>query len=217
MSTSTRPRAAFGVQRRNIPGVLIRAMAMYNGISSNVATFASPTIGMVAFLALVTALSAQQQATKETQGKAISTSRNTKRDAVWTAMEILQKYVQGLADALAAEAAAQLIASAGLLVAGTATRTKAVLTAVLTAASGTVHLEANRTVLVGKANRGKVVFFAWEMSSDGGKTWTALPTTGYASTNVPGLALMSTYAFRVSVTVGNTPGAWSQDVSILVH
>ena len=89
MSTTTKPRGVFGVSKRNVPGVIFRAMAMYDGFTANAATFTSPTIGMVAFLALVTSLSGSQQQAKETKGKATSTVRNTKRDALWTAMEIL--------------------------------------------------------------------------------------------------------------------------------
>jgi hypothetical protein len=82
---------------------------------------------------------------------------------------------------------------------------------------GVPRLAANRTVLGGAASAHKRVTFNWEMSADGGKTWQALPSGAYASTSASGLTLMTTYAFRVSVTVGNTPGAWSQAVSILVH
>src|SRR5580700_8627347 len=100
MNNTTKPRGIFGVTKKNVPGVLIRAMAMYNGFSANAATFSAPTITMVAFLALITALSEAQQSTKETKGKALSTSRNSKRDVLWTAMQSLQSYAQGLSDAL---------------------------------------------------------------------------------------------------------------------
>jgi hypothetical protein len=217
MNTTTKPRGIFGVTKKNVPGVLIRAMAMYNGFSANAATFSAPTITMVAFLALITALSGAQQSTKETKGKALSTSRNSKRDVLWTAMQSLQMYAQGLSDALSGSAAEALITSAGLLVAGIPAHAKAVLTAVLTVTTGTVYLEANRKELVGTAHTSKRLFFNWEMSANGGQTWTTLPSTAYASTEVAGLTALTTYSFRVSVTIAKVTQPWSQAVSVLVH
>ncbi len=218
MSNVNKPRAVFGVEKRDIPGVLIRAMAMYNGFVANALVFSSPTISMVVFLALVQGLSTAQQATKESKSKAITTTRNTKRDAVWTAMQSLQAYVQGLCDVLSVQAASQLIALAGLEVAGMPAHAKPALSASLTVTAGTVHLAANRTALLaGMAHPNTKLFFNWEMSANGGQTWTALPSTAYASTDVTGLTALTTYSFRVSVTLGKVTQPWSQAVSILVH
>jgi hypothetical protein len=215
MSTAAQPRASFATTKKNIPGVLFRAQTMYAAILENIALFASPTVTMVAFLALITALSVAQQVATGTKAKGTATLRNTKRDAVWTAMESLRTYIEGLADVLTAESAASLIQAAGLVVAATGRHQKALLTATLTATAGTVHLVAFRNMLVGGITH-KVVTFHWQISTDG-KTWTDLPGTGYTTTDATGLTLMTTYAFRVSVTVGKTAGAWSQPVSLLVH
>jgi hypothetical protein len=216
MIIEARPRASFGTTKKNVPGVLFRSQTMYNFILQNVALFASPTITMVMFLALISALSAAQLVATGTKAKGAATLRNTKRDAVWTAMENLRTYVQGMADGLTADAAASLIEAAGLVVVTISKHQKALLTATLTATPGTVHLVANRSMLVGPGGTSKKVAFHWQMSSDG-KTWTDLPGTGYTSTDVTGLTLLSTYAFRVSITVGKVAGAWSQPVSLLVH
>jgi hypothetical protein len=216
MNTEARPRASFGTTKKHVPGVLFRAQTMYGFILENVAMFASPTITMVMFLALISALSAAQQVVAGTRAKGAATLRNTKRDAVWTAMESLRTYVQGMADILTADNAAALIQAAGLVVVATSTHQKALLAATLTATAGTVHLVANRSMLVGPGGTSKKVAFHWQMSIDG-KTWTDLLGTGYTSTDVTGLTLMTTYAFRVSVIVGKTVGAWSQPVSLLVH
>ena len=217
MSTAIRPHATFGTERRNTPGVLFRSQAMFNAISANIAMFPSLPITMAAFMALVTMLAVSQQAATGTKAKGTASTRNANRTAVWNAMLSVQSYVQSLCDTMSAEAATKLIEAAGMVVAKTATRQKGVLAATLTTTPGLVHLAANHTLLVGKANAHKKVTFGWEMSVDGGKSWTALPTTAYASTTVSGLTLLSTYAFRVMVTLGTTPGTWSQAVSILVH
>jgi hypothetical protein len=44
-----------------------------------------------------------------------------------------------------------------------------------------------------------------------------VPTTPLADTLVPNLTPMTSYLFRVSVTVSRTTGDWSQPVGLLVH
>ncbi len=217
MSTAARPRAAFGTGRKNTLGVLFRSQTMLNAITASIGMFPSLPITLIAFAALITALSVSQQAATGTKAKGTASTRNTDRTAVWNAMLSLQCYVQTLCDTMSAEAATKLIEAAGMIVAKATTHQKDALAATLTTTPGLVHLAANHTLLVGKANVKKRATFWWEMSVNGGSTWTALPATAYASTLVSGLTMLSTYAFRVSVTVGNTPGTWSQAVSVLVH
>jgi hypothetical protein len=131
-------------------------------------------------------------------------------------MEVLRSYVQQLADGKTADNAVSLIEAAGLLVVATGKRSKAILTATLTPAGGLVHLEANASLLKGTASASRKAQFNWECSGDGGKTWNGVASTPYARTDVTGLTPMSTYSFRVSVTVGKVTGAWSQAVTILV-
>jgi len=216
MSEASHPRAVFGTNKRNIPGVLFRSQAMRDAMVANTATFTSPTVTMVVFLGLITALAVAQQSAKATRAKGTAALRNTKRDAVWTAMESLQKYVQGLADVLSADGATSLIEAAGLVVAATPKREKALLAATLTTTPGLVHLTAHASLLAGKDN-GKKATFHWQWSGDNGKMWNSVGSTPHANTDVGGLALMGTYSFRVSATIGKVVGAWSQAVSVLVH
>ena len=171
---------------------------------------------MAAFLVLLTSLATSQGIVKGTKATGSAQVRNSKRNAVWTAMVSLQSYVQGLCDSLSIADAQTLIKAAGMVVARDTAHDKETLAATLTSVPGDVHLAASHTALVGKTHVHKKAMFCWEMSVDG-RTWTALPTTPLASTLVTGLTLLSTYWFRVSVTMGSTPGTWSQAVSILVH
>jgi hypothetical protein len=91
-----------------------------------------------------------------------------------------------------------------------------VLEAKLGTASGSVVLRANETLLVGRGVR-KRAAFNWQLSADGGKTWTNAPSTPLASTAIDGLTPLTTYAFRVCVTVSKATGEWSQAVTLLVH
>jgi hypothetical protein len=218
MNSSNEPRAVFGTTKKNISGVLNRAQAMHDSIVANAASFGSPPITMVAFLALIATLAAAQAAVTATKAKGAAEARDAKRNVLWTAMLSLQAYVQALSNVLSHADAAALIKAAGMVVAkSAANRNKPVLTATLTSVPGNVHLQASRTALVGKADAAKRVTFAWQWSADGGKSWTSAPSTPYAETDIPGLTLMTTYSFRVSVTVAKTTGAWSQPIGILVH
>jgi len=213
-STSTRPKASLGTTKVNNPGVLARAKIMYAAFIAAVASFPSPTITMVAFLALIQAFDAAQDA-KSSGTRGLARIRNTKRDLVWSAMETLRAYVQMLADTMQPQQAAVLIESAGLLVAGTGAHPKPILQAKLTTMSGVVHLIANYKILVGK--KSKNVTFRWAWSSDNGKTWNEVPSTPLADTLIPNLTPMTQYQFRVCVTVSRTTGAWTDPVGLAVH
>ena len=217
MSEHTTPQATLGTTKKYIPGVQFRAKSMYDGIMANIAMFPGLPITMVAFLAAITALATAQQNATGTRAKGTGSLRNTKRDAVWTGMELLRAYTQGLADTLSAEAAASLIQSAGMLVGAVQTHQKPALTAKLTTVPGVARLDANRSLLAGPANTRKRAMLSWQMSADGGKTWIDLKATPYATTEVIGLTLLSTYSFRVNVTVAKVTGAWSQAVTLLIH
>jgi hypothetical protein len=58
--------------------------------------------------------------------------------------------------------------------------------------------------------------FHWQWSSDGSKTWNSVASTPLAQTAIANLG-PGIYAFRVSVTVSDTPGPWSQAVSLTIH
>ncbi len=212
---SPRPRATLGVTKNNVLGVLARAKIIYAAMVAAVAMFPSPTVAMAAFLALIQALDTAQEATTS-RAKGLASARDAKRDAVWTAMEILRAYVQGLSDALTPNNGVALIEAAGLLVAGSPAYAKAVLQAKLTPTPGTVHLVANASILIG-GKRSKSVTFHWQWSSDNGKTWNDAGSTPLADTLVPNLTLMTQYQFRVAATVSRSTGAWSQPVGLVVH
>jgi hypothetical protein len=211
MNSVAAPRAVLGTTQRDYPGVQARGQAMANSIQTNIASFPSLPISIAAFVTLLTAFVLSQQVATETRAKGAAKVRNTKAIALWSAMEAIQKYIQGLANGLSAEAAAALIESGGLLVAKIGTHQKAALTAALTATQGNVLLVANRALLVGTEHASKHVQFNWQWSPDGGKTWNSVASTPLASTEIPGLTLMSTCSFRVSVTISKQPtGPWSQ-------
>ena len=209
-----KPKAKFGTLRINIPGVLSRAGIMQAAILLVVATFPALPISMPAFLLLLQAAAAAQLAAA-TRAKGLATLRDTKVDDLWDAMQTLRTYVQGLANNLDLISGAALIESAGLLVGKTGGYVKPLLAATLVPATGVVHLAVNAKMLLGKATKKKTTF-TWSWSTDGGKTWTAGVTTGYADVDIPSLP-PATYQFRVFATVGKVPGEPCQPVNLTIH
>ena len=214
MSKPIKPKPSLGVIRDNVPGVLARAGIMETAIVLAASLFPSLPITMAAFLLLIQAAATAQSAAA-TRTKGLASLRDTKVDALWTAMQALKTYVGGLASGLDATSAASLIEAAGLLVAQTARRTKLLLSATYVPSTGLVHVSVNATLLLGKRSSKKTTFtYSW--SADGGKTWSAGVTTGYTTLDVPGLPA-GTYQFRVSATVGKVPGEPTQAVTLTIH
>jgi hypothetical protein len=185
---------------------------MYAAILAAIAQFPSPTVSMVALLALITAADTAQT-NAQTKAKGLAAIRTTKVNSLWSAMESLRIYVQGLADALDPASAVALISSAGLLVSTTPKHSKAFLEALFDPTTGIIHIIANASLLIG--NTRKKTTFHWQMSTDQ-KTWTSLTSTPYGNTTLPSPG-PGTYWFRVSATVGKTSVAWSQAVSLTIH
>ena len=208
------PRASLETAKKNAPGVISRAKIMYTAILAAVATFTSPPITMAAFLLLIEAADAAQTAKSTTGAKGSAAARNTKITPLWNAMHLLRIYLQGMVDVLDYASGVNLINQAGLVVGGVGTHVKVLFVAKLDAVAGVVHLELNAKAFVG-VTRKRVVFY-WQMSSDGGKTWTSLPSTGYAQTELasPG---PGAYLFRASARVGETVVDWTPPFPLTIH
>ena len=214
MKKPVRPKPAFGVEREDVPGVLERADVMHMAFVASLALFPALPVTMAAFLLLLQAAQAAQSATL-TRTVALAAVRDVKVDALWTAMKSLKTYVEGLAGTMSAVDATALITSAGLLVAQTPNHDKPLFSSRYVAATGIVHLAVNASVLIGYRTRRKTTF-TWSWTMDGGKTWSSVVTTGYASAEIPGLG-PGTYRFRVFVTVGKTPGEPVDGAALTIH
>ena len=214
MKTTPRTRVTLGVRRTQILILITVAMAIYNAMTQNSSMFSSPTITLAVLLSQIEALQVAHQAVK-TRALGMAQIRDNKRDILWTSLEILVKYVQGLCDA-SPELAPTLIKGAAMQIVAKAVRAKAILQAHLGPVPGTVILIANATLLTNKTR--KRVLYNWAWSGDGGKTWNQVASTPYAETEITNLPLMATYAFRVCVTIAkDPPGEWTQPVGLLVH
>ena len=209
-----KPKPSLGVGRTNVPGVLARAGIMQAAILLAAAMFPSLPITMAAFLLLIEAATAAQSAAA-TRTKGLASLRDTKVDALWTAMLTLKTYVAGLASELDATSATALIEAAGLVVARTTTHAKRLLSATFFPATGVVRVSVSGLLLIGRRTSKKTTFtYSW--SADGGNTWSAGVTTAYTSLDIPALP-PGTYLLRVFATVGKVPGEPTQAVSLTLH
>jgi len=170
------------------------------------ASFPSPTVPIATFETNITALAAAEQSTL-TRVKGASATRNVKLATVRSEAEQLKAYVQVIADANPSEAES-LIHSAGMAVKKVSLRNKADLAATPGPAPGTAHLVAR--------SAGHRSAYEWAYSLDQ-KTWTSVPVTLQAKTDIGGLTSGTTYSFRVRPVLKTGESPWSQVVTMLVQ
>jgi hypothetical protein len=213
--SESKPKASFGTEKANYPGVLARATLMHAAIVAALASFPSLPIAIAAFLLLLQS-AATAHSLVGTRTKGLATARNAKIDVLWTAMNSIKTYVQGISDTLDPIAAAALIESAGLLIAKKGGHQKLLLAAAYIPATGIVHLAVNVKMILGQRPTKKTTF-TWSWSTDGGKSWFSGVTTAYAVAEVPALP-PGTYLFRVQATHGKVVGEWTtQTASVTIH
>ena len=188
-----------------VPALITYAQGIVKGMTGNTA-FPTPSPSLPTVTAAINDLqTAETAALARTKG-AVAT-RNEKRIALASLLQLLRAYIQSAADA-AAENAPSIIQSAGIAVRKTPVRVPRVFEAKPGALSGTVKL-----VAAAAARRAS---YDWEYSVDGGKTWVPVPGTLQAKTTVTGLAPSSTVQFRYCAVTLTGQGDWSAPVSLLV-
>jgi hypothetical protein len=207
-------RAVTGLNKTDFPHLITRSEVIYNGLHDNVPLFENTNPPLPVLLAKIQELiEAQRKA--GTRAVGAKQARDAAAASVITLLETARAYIQGLADALPPEQAANLIKAGGMLLGNAPSHTKPLLQATQGQPSGPVHIEGHVGVLTADA-KGKV-FFNWAFSADGGQTWIAAPPTPHGRTDIPDLTPLTTYAFRVSVNDKNGPGEWSQAVTLFVR
>ena len=214
MSIIHRIRIILSIARNNSPALITQSKAIYAGFTTNVGLLPNPVPPPPVVLAQIQDFEVAQQATK-TGTRGTVAVRNAKREVLVTSLESWRMCAQAQCDANPEQAAA-IAAAACMTVAKTPGPAKPLLGVKQLPQSGAVLLSANLGLLVGKGNH-KRVTLNWQYSADGGKTWTSVPSTPLASTEIAGLTPLTTYLFRVSATVSKIVGEWSQAVSFLVR
>jgi hypothetical protein len=202
------------IKKKNMTSVHTRGWGIYNGMFGAGAMFAGANPTLVVLLAL---LNAFDNAEKATIGRVFSAypTRDADASALLAALELERAFIESLCNQ-SPESALQIATAAGMFIAKSPQRTKALLAATSASGSGTAVLAANAGMLKGKTS--KRSFFNWRGSPDGGKTWVVYTPTPHAKTSVPNLVPLSEWMFEVSVTIGTAAaGPWSQAVTVLIR
>jgi hypothetical protein len=189
---------------KSTKSVLAFAKSVVTAITDN-AALPSPTPPIAQLQSDVDALDTAEAAVLSRTKGAVET-RDVKLATVRSDLEHLLAYVQQVANANASTAQA-IIEGAGMSVRVAAVRNKADLEAQAGPVSGSVKLVAKAV-----AHRAA---YEWQYSTDQ-KTWTGVPGTIQAKTDITGLTPATAYFFRFRGVTRTGEGNWSQVVSLLV-
>jgi hypothetical protein len=186
-----------------VPALIVYAEGILKAMTGN-PHFPSPVPPLTALSgALADLQSAETAALARTKG-AVAT-RNAKRAALVGLLQHHRAYVQSQADA-SPEVAPAIIESAGMAVKKVPTHSPRVFSAKPGTVSGAVKVVAPLA-----ARRSS---YEWEYSTDGGKTWVALPPTLQARTTVTGLTPGSSAQFRYRAVTKAGAADWSLPITL---
>jgi hypothetical protein len=212
MTAPRRLRPVLKCAKKNVPLLLVLAQLVHDKMLDNIGIFPAPFVPLGTLAQQIADLAASQRALK--RRLLTAAERDVKRDVLWTTLEDLLQYVQGISDG-AGEQSAAIIESAGFKVATAPVAPKPPLGAKRGQAPGSVILRANATLLAASPSR-RGRFFGWEYTLDG-RTFVAVDPTTVAHTTIAGLPALTVAGFRARVVDSTGPGAWSQVVSLVVH
>ena len=168
--------------------------------------FPSPTPSLSTVKAALDELEAAEVAALR-RGVDTVSRRESKRVALISLMEQLRAYVQRIADA-SPEESAGIIMSAGMSVKrhpGGPKRSFVVR-----------HGDVSGSVKVMARTAAKRASYDWEVSTDGGATWRALPSTLRATMHASGFTPATRVSFRYRALTKDGLSDWSQPVEIIV-
>lgn len=191
---------------RVAPLLIVHGRHVVQAMTDN-AWFPSPTPPLATVTADIDALEASEVAVRS-RTKGTAAVRDLEKKTVEDDMFALKAYVQGIVNQNPEQAVA-IIASAGM-------KTRKVTPIQKPELEARMGPSAGEAVVRAKAvKRGAA--YEWQISSDGGSTWTAMSTTTVANTSAPGLTAGTTYLFRFRTTIRKTTGEWSRSVSLFAH
>jgi hypothetical protein len=189
-----------------VPALITYARSIVTAMTGNSA-FPAPVPTLATVSAEIDALEvAEKAALARTRGAVVA--RNEQKTALIGLLQQLKAYIQARADANVLNGAS-IITSAGVAVRKTPVRPAKVFEAKPGSVSGSV-------VVVARA-AARRASYEWEYSTDGGKTWVALPASLQAKTSVSGLTPLSTVQFRYLAVTKSGPGDWSAPISFIVR
>jgi hypothetical protein len=190
---------------RAVPALIPYSQSVVQAMTGN-PHFTSPSPALADVTTAITALQAAETVAL-TRAKGTVVVRNDKKAALVTLMGELCSYVQKTADA-DTENGAAIIQSSGLPMRKTPVRKPRVFAGKPGAVSGSVAL----TI----ASAGKRASYEWQLSTDGGKTWTDSAPSLAAKTTISGLPVPASVQFRCRAVTKAGPGDWTPPLTVVV-
>jgi hypothetical protein len=193
-----------------LPGSISLLVTLVQGIlkaMTNNPSFPTPTPPLTALSGAVNELQVAETAALTRATGTIAT-RNEKRAALVTLLEVLRSYVQQVADA-SPENAISIIESSGLALRKPTVHAPRVFAAKAGTLSGSVKLTAPIA--------GRRAAYLWQYSTDAGKTWLDASQTLQAKATLTGLPAGTSVQFRYRSIIKGGAADWSAPVSLLVH
>jgi len=191
---------------KTISLLITMVQAMLKALTGN-PTFPTPNPPLTALSGAVSDLQLAETAAL-TRATGTVATRNEKRAALLTLLEVLRAYVQSVADA-SPENAISIIESAGLAIRNTTVHAPRVFAAKVGAVSGSVKLTAPVA--------GHRAAYLWQFSTDAGKTWIDAAPTLQSKATLTGLPAATTVQFRYRAVIKGGAADWSAPISLLVH
>jgi hypothetical protein len=192
---------------RPVTALISLAQAIEAAIGANVTTFPSPTPTIAQFTSDINALVTAETAARMRTKGAVQT-RNTKLTLVVADLNLLRAYVEGIANATPASAAA-IANSAAMELRKAPVLSKNDVNVKAAQVSGSVIV----TARVGTRQKQS---HEWEYSLDGGKTWVTAPPTTQAKTTITGLTPGVSLLVRHRAVTGTGPTDWTDAASLTV-
>jgi hypothetical protein len=201
-----RPRVALGMPD-HVPDYIKAARATQQSMQANAATFPGATALLTKLGADIDALDVAETATQSgTHGAAAA--RDEKLAAVKTDMTQVEATVQAAIDASPAEAAT-IAAHAALHLHKTTAHGPHGYAVRDGDVAGAIKAQA--------PSAGERAAYNWQISLDGGKTWSEPTTTNVSHTGFTGLPVGSTVLVRSRSTVKGVTSDWSTALSFVVR
>lgn len=208
-----RTRVILGLKTDRLLVFQAQAEAIYGGLSTHPSMFVDPNPPLPILRKQLDAF-AEAQRLVGTRERTAAATRDLRGAELLGSLENARAYVQELCDETPEQAAA-LAAAASMKIGRPPSHPTPWLKARQPNPGSPVEIIAHAALLT-RGMRGKV-FFNWQLSADGGDTWTDLPSTPYARTEIADLTALRTYTVRVSATNWEGSGPWSQALTFLVH
>jgi hypothetical protein len=181
-----------------VAAIIVRMNVILNAMLANKTTFPSPPVPLATAQTHLAALVSAEAALKSKPPTGVKQVRNDALLLVKQDAQQLHGYVQTLCNASPSQAAT-IAANAAMTLRKKGAHPKADI-AVKQKISGTVHVSA-RSIKGAKSHE-------WQLSSDGGKTWTAVPPTSKPSTTISGITPGQTVLVRHRIVTTTDPTDW---------